>query len=143
MGDVYVLLAADPPQPSAGKTFKVTATLADGPASEALTITFEKHRVNVDTSGRHDLCPILEGYFVQGGYPNPIKLKKGEQQGSTNVEVSAKAKNPPCPDPGQLPPYPAVTFPDRLLLTAFVTKTTDPGGNPIGREHIALTIRPN
>jgi hypothetical protein len=140
MSEVLLLLTSDPPYPRAGETFKVNAKL-NAPAEEALSISFERHRVAVDGSGTHALCPILKGYFVEGGLPGPITLRKGEREGATTVKVSGKAENPPCPTTkGGKKPKP-VAFPDQLMLTAFVSAAADPAGPLIGKAHAVITIQ--
>jgi hypothetical protein len=140
MVQVRLTLTPETPHPAAGYPFQVSARL-ENPATDDLVISFEKHRVFVDTSGGRELCVITDGYFTQDGFPKPIDLKRGESEGSTSVTVSAQAINPPCPEikPPPQEPIP-VEFPDRLMLTAFVR--TKEGGGVIGKEHVVLTIYP-
>jgi hypothetical protein len=136
MKEVLLTLAADPPHPRAGQEFTVVARL-DKRAKEPVTVVFEKHRVYVDTSGKHELCIIYKDYFADDGVPKPIEIKQGRRKGSTLVKVRADAQNPPCPDKESSPPMP-VAFPDRLMLTAFVKNSQS---TEIGREHLVVTIR--
>ena len=137
MSEIFLTLATDSPHPNAGDPFKVYATL-DTAVTQPLLITFEKHRVYVDTGGGHVLCIIPDGYFTNDGFPEPIKLKQGETKGATTVTVAAMAKNPPCPEGNRPVPPEPVVFPDRLMLTAFVQEKP---GVVIGKEHIVVTIR--
>ncbi len=138
MNEVFLTLSSDPAHPQAGKQFTVTATL-EKPATQPLLITFEKHRVHVDTSGGHSLCVIEEGYFTNNGYPTPVNMKIDDTTAPSTVTVRADAENPLCPPPQQFPPPPEpVTFPDHLLLTAFVK---DKNGKIIGQEQIVVTVR--
>ena len=137
MDEIFLTLSSDPVHPVAGKQFTVTATLEQS-ARQPLMITFEKHRVHVDTSGGHDLCVIQEGYFTNNGIPGPLNLRAGEKKGTTTVTVAADAMNPPCPNRQPPSPQQPVIFPDRLLLTAFVRN----GDNQIvGQEQIVVTIK--
>ena len=138
MKEIFLALTTDVLHPNAGDIFKVIVTLEE-PASQPLMITFEKHRVYIDGSGRRALCVIQPDYFTKDGYPKPIDLKKGDVSCHTDVKVSSTAKNPPCPDENK-PPEP-VMFPDRLMLTAMVSGGPPPEGDITGKEHIVLTIR--
>jgi hypothetical protein len=138
MPEVLLTIDSDPAFPAAGKPFRIIARLAT-PASEDLLITFEKHRVTVDASGTHVLCPILPGYFADGGLPGSIDVKKGDTGGSSYVTVSNKAANPPCPPPDGNDSSVPVLFPDRLMLTAFVSKPKPPF-QTIGKAHLVITI---
>jgi len=137
MQEVFLTLSSDPGHPSAGKQFTITVTLEQA-STKPLAVTFEKHRVHVDTSGGHDLCVIQEGYFANNGIPGPVDLKAGETKGTTTVIVRSDAKNPPCPD--QHPPSTPqpVTFPDHLMLTAFARNGD---GKIVGQEQIVVTIK--
>jgi hypothetical protein len=137
MSETFLTLSTNSSHPNAGEPFKVYASLETA-ASEPLLITFEKHRVYVDTGGGHVLCIIPDGYFTDDGFPKPIEVKQGETKGSTTVTVAAMAKSPPCPEVNPIAPQEPVVFPDRLMLTAFVAYTP---GVVIGKEHIVVTIR--
>jgi hypothetical protein len=126
-----------PPRSTAGQHLKVTATL-DSAATETLTITFEKHRVDVDQSGVRALCVILQGCFADNAFPNPIEVKATDTTGSTTVRVSEKAENPTCHPPDGDPPSGPIVFPDRLMLTAFVMRKSTQ--ELIGKEHLVVTI---
>ncbi|HEX7296721.1 MAG TPA: hypothetical protein VF251_13265 [Pyrinomonadaceae bacterium] len=121
----------------AGVRFQVLAKL-EQPAPDNLVITFEKHRVWVDMSGGRYLCVIQDGYFTDDGFPKPIELRRGDTEGTTSAQVSAKAMNPPCPEVNPPDPSVPVEFPDRLMLTAFVK--TQEAGTLIGKEHVVVTI---
>jgi len=135
MAEVLLTLIPETPHPNAGTLFQVVARL-EQPATEDLSITFEKHRVFIDRSGVHELCVITDGYFTDDGFPKPIDLKRGDIEGTASVKVSEQAVNPQCPviQPRQDVP---VDFPDRLMLTAFVTAEE----GLVGREHVVLTIK--
>lgn len=139
MAEVQLTLTPDALHVAAGTKFQVEAKL-EQPASDNLVISFEKHRVSVDTSGGHYLCVIEDGYFTNDGFPKPIELSRGESKGTTSVQVSAKAMNPPCPEINPPDPPIPVVFPDRLLLTAFVK--LQEAGTVIGKEHVVVTITP-
>jgi hypothetical protein len=137
MNEVFLTLSSDPVHPQAGKQFTITATL-EKTVDQGLKITFEKHRVHVDTSGEHYLCVIQPGYFTDNGIPSPINLKACDKSGTTQVTVNADAQNPSCPPPQQSPPQERVTFPDHLMLTAFVHSADN---KIIGQEQIVVTVR--
>src|SRR5260221_5094013 len=120
MTEILLTLASDQPHPKAGRQFKVIVRL-DQPAPRPMRITFEKHRVAVDTSGTHALCVIdVDRYFAPNGLPVPIDLTAGATSGAAFVTVREQAQSWPCPE--SIDPQPErVEFPDRLMLTAFVS----------------------
>jgi len=133
MNELLVSLKAEPPHPHAGEKFKLVVTLVEGVADTALQVTFEKHRIAVDTSGGHDLCTIQPGYFADGSL-TPIEIEMGQKEGYTEVTVLKKAMNPKCPsDMNESKP---IAFPDRLIFTAFVKHELD----EIAKEHTGVTV---
>jgi hypothetical protein len=137
-----MVLRVAPSIPRAGEWFLLVAELVDGSPPEPLLITFEKHRVAVDGSGTHELCPIQPGYFAEGSLA-PVELKAPDVAGTSRVQVLGEAENPPCPsDAGGPPPHSLpIKFPDLLLFTAFVQLKGDPAGEPIAKVQAAVTIQ--
>jgi hypothetical protein len=97
----------------------------DEPAGKPLMITFEKHRVYADGTGKHEICIIIGDYFTEDGYPRPLKIEKGGTYWHDSSKGSERCKNPPCSDVAA-PPEP-IGFPDWLMLTALVTVGEPPG----------------
>jgi len=140
MGNLRVTLTAVPPRPRAGEVFHLSVWLLDGPATEDLAVTFEKHRIYIDAGGKRELCPIGPDYFADGGTPGPIDIYKGRAGGITAVQVSADARNPPCPNPHDEDAGP-ILFPDQLIFTAFVRRKAKPPQNDLrAREHAGVTV---
>ena len=143
MTNLRVTLSVIPARPKAGEVFLLALGLSDGPAEEDLEVSFEKHRIYVDTSGTRELCPIQPDFFADGGAPEGFDLLKGEAVGITKVQILANAENPPCPYKEGAKPR-RVEFPDRLVFTAFVHQK---GGGPVpgdlvAREHVGVTVDP-
>lgn len=134
MSELIVTLRAEPSHPHAGEKFKLVVTL-ERAADTALQVTFEKHRILIDTSGGHELCPIQPGYFADGSL-TPIEIEKGAKEGSTEVTVFKDAENPRCPPPTTGRESEPIAFPDRLIFTAFVNHDRD----EIAREHTGVTV---
>jgi hypothetical protein len=137
-----VELRAVPALPRAGEWFLLVVDLIDGPPSDTLRVTFEKHRVAVDQSGTHVLCPIEMGYFDDGSL-SPIDITTPDTAGVSRVRVLPNAQNPQCPPhpPGSHArdvPGMDVKFPDWLIFTAFVSH----GTTLVAKTQAAVTIQP-
>lgn len=113
----------EPPEPRAGETFRIIATLNEQVSTNPMKLGWEKERIKFTarSGDAPEIRPTGANYFLVN--PNIIRIPVGEDTGYTEAAVRHDALDS---DDGS-----RVPFPDNLVLFYFVAL---PGGTKASQQ---------